>query len=320
MTYKFPAGVGGGATTFTELTDAPGTITPNTLLAGNTAGDAVVCLSGLTFDAAAGTLRLIDTTAKTPGDPGAFEMRADISDAASASTSKSTAILGAYWTGTDDNYSGTIGVIVNDSTDASAGLRVDVNGPGDAATAADMLVNLQKLGGVFKMTGFDVAATDTTARLTVDGTSYGIAKAIQVKIGADTHYWPLFGGADAGPTPAASLDVVQTFTKAQAVAPVALTPGTTVTPDSSASNNFSLVPAQDFTLANAINPAASRALNIEIVQDGTGSRVWTLDTEYLFSAGADKVLSTAAGAVDYFSAVRNAANTAWLCSLTKGFA
>jgi len=124
---------------------------------------------------------------------------------------------------------------------------------------------------------------------------------------------------DVGNPSGAQLDATQTFTKAQTVAVVPLTPGSTVTPDSSASNNFSLVAAQDFTLANAINPVGSRGLNIEIVQDSPGSRACTFDTEYLFPAGADKVLTTTAAAIDYLSCVRNQANTAWLCTLLKTF-
>ncbi len=45
----------------------------------------------------------------------------------------------------------------------------------------------------FKMTGFDVVASDLTATMTVSGTEYSIAKAIKVKIGSDTFFWPLFG-------------------------------------------------------------------------------------------------------------------------------
>lgn len=127
---------------------------------------------------------------------------------------------------------------------------------------------------------------------------------------------PVSVGGD-GDGSGAQLDEVQTFTKAQTVAVVPLTPGTTVTPDSSASNNFSLAAAQSFTLANATNPAAGRGMNIEIHQDSGGNREITFDTEYLFFSGTDNALSTAANAVDYLSCVRNAANTAWLCSLSK---
>lgn len=49
-------------------------------------------------------------------------------------------------------------------------------------------------GGLL-MGGADVAASDASAHMTVGGTQYSIAKAIKVKIGADTYYWPLFGPA-----------------------------------------------------------------------------------------------------------------------------
>jgi hypothetical protein len=47
----------------------------------------------------------------------------------------------------------------------------------------------------FSMTNFDVAASDASARMTVGGVQYSIAKAIAVKVGASTYYWPLFGPA-----------------------------------------------------------------------------------------------------------------------------
>lgn len=125
------------------------------------------------------------------------------------------------------------------------------------------------------------------------------------------------GGDGDGGNGGVELDLAQTFTKAQTVAVAPLTSDSTVIPDSSASNNFSLIADQDFTLVNATNPVAGRGLNIEILQDAIGGHVITFDTEYLFFGDADKVLSIAPNSIDFLSCYRNATNTAWLCSLAK---
>lgn len=81
------------------------------------------------------------------------------------------------------------------------------------------------------------------------------------------------------------------------MAPVALTPGTTVPVDLSSGINFTLAPVQNFTLSNPTNTKAGQSGRIFITQDGTGSRVLSVGTQYVFMGGL-KILSTAAGAVD----------------------
>jgi hypothetical protein len=110
------------------------------------------------------------------------------------------------------------------------------------------------------------------------------------------------------------------FTAAQAAAVVALTPGTTVNVNAALSNAFSLVPAQNFTLANPSGATNGQTIRIVIKQDGTGNRTWTLGSQYKFAGGIVPTLSTAANAVDYFSAQFFSNDTIWMSALVKGFA
>lgn len=78
----------------------------------------------------------------------------------------------------------------------------------------------------------------------------------------------------------------------------ALTDGATITPDFSASNNFSVTLGGNRTLANPTNLVAGQSGSIFITQDGTGSRTLAYGSSYDFSGGTAPTLSTTAGAVD----------------------
>jgi hypothetical protein len=96
----------------------------------------------------------------------------------------------------------------------------------------------------------------------------------------------------------AKTDTAQTFTAAQRGTITTLTPGTTVTPDLAVSNNFSLTPAQNTTIANPTNITAGQSGSIFIVQDGTGSRTAAWGSYWDFAAGTAPTLTTTASAVD----------------------
>lgn len=110
-------------------------------------------------------------------------------------------------------------------------------------------------------------------------------------------------GAQIGP---AYLQVPQTFSAGQGVAPVTLTiSGSTFTPDLHASNNFNvtLVHAScPCTLANPVNLSAGERGVIVISQSSTGSdTIGTWGAAYKFAGGVAPTLSTAAGAIDLVS-------------------
>ncbi len=101
----------------------------------------------------------------------------------------------------------------------------------------------------------------------------------------------------------------------QAVTPVVLTPGATVTPNAALSNNFTLAPTTNFTLANPTNLKAGQTLNFWITQDGTGSRIITWGSQYQASGGSSTlVLSTTAAAKDMVSCQADTTTTL-TCSL-----
>lgn len=77
-----------------------------------------------------------------------------------------------------------------------------------------------------------------------------------------------------------------------------LTDGTTITPDLSASCNFTVTLGGNRTLANPTGLVAGQSGSIFIVQDGTGSRTLAYGSYWDFAAGTAPTLTTTANAVD----------------------
>ena len=96
----------------------------------------------------------------------------------------------------------------------------------------------------------------------------------------------------------AGIDVNQTYTKSQRGAVSALTYGATITPDFSASNNFSATLTGNTTLANPTNLTAGQSGVITITQDATGGRTMAFGSYWKFANGTAPTLSTSASAVD----------------------
>lgn len=99
------------------------------------------------------------------------------------------------------------------------------------------------------------------------------------------------------------LERAQTFTKAQRGTITALTDGATITPDFSASNNFSVTLGGNRTLANPTNIVAGQSGVIFVSQDGTGSRTLSYGSYWDFAGGNAPTLSTAASSVDLLAYV-----------------
>ena len=98
----------------------------------------------------------------------------------------------------------------------------------------------------------------------------------------------------------AKTDTAQTFTAAQRATITTLSPGTTVTPDFSASNNFSLTLGQNTTIANPTNLVAGQSGSIFLVQGSTGyTGAW--GSSWDFTTGTAPTLSAASKVdrVDY---------------------
>ena len=96
----------------------------------------------------------------------------------------------------------------------------------------------------------------------------------------------------------AKTDVAQSFTAAQRGTVVALTDGSTITPDFALGNNFSLTIGGNRTLANPTNLTAGQHGTIVITQDGTGGRTLAFGSYWKFAAGTAPSLTSTAAAVD----------------------
>lgn len=78
----------------------------------------------------------------------------------------------------------------------------------------------------------------------------------------------------------------------------ALTDGTTITPDFSTGNNFSVTLGGNRTLANPTNMTVGQSGVIYVSQDATGSRTLAYGTYWKFPGGTAPTLTTTASATD----------------------
>jgi len=115
------------------------------------------------------------------------------------------------------------------------------------------------------------------------------------------------------------LNAGNTFSAAQAAAPVALTDGATITPNLTLSNLLTITLGGNRTLANPSAKTIGQEVMIVVRQDGTGGRTLAFGTQYKFPGGLDPVLSTAANAIDVIAGVV-VSSTEILCNSSKGFA
>lgn len=93
-------------------------------------------------------------------------------------------------------------------------------------------------------------------------------------------------------------DAAQTFTAAQRGTITTLSSATTVTPDFSASNNYTITLGHNATIANPTNLTAGQSGSIFLVQDGTGSRTAAWGSYWDWAAGVAPTLTTTAAGVD----------------------
>jgi hypothetical protein len=95
----------------------------------------------------------------------------------------------------------------------------------------------------------------------------------------------------------------------------------TVATDASLSNSFTLTATQTFTLSNPTNATDGQRVIWRIKQDGTGSRLISLDTNFRLGADITVVtLSTGANKVDYLGAIYNSTDGKWdVIAFIKGY-
>lgn len=116
----------------------------------------------------------------------------------------------------------------------------------------------------------------------------------------------------------AALAQVQTWTKAQRGAVVALADAATVAVDFSLANNFSLNIVGNRMLGAPTNMVAGQSGCITITQDATGSRTLAYNTAWKFAGGSVPALSTTPNAVDVLTYYVQPNGTTVFSSLAKG--
>jgi hypothetical protein len=175
---EFAAGGGGGATAFTELTDVPATILPYSTLVPKGDGTGLEFSTNyqvLSFFGDGVTNGIVSYLQKSFTNTNYDDPSCSIAHTTQVDSEYARATLNIRASGVETVASLLIKVSANDDTSEYI---AEINKGADAD---------------FKMTGFDVVASDASAHMTVNAVEYSIAKAIKVKIGSSTYFWPLFG-------------------------------------------------------------------------------------------------------------------------------
>lgn len=164
----------------------------------------------------------------------------------------------------------------------------------------------------------DTASNWTSANPTLADGELGLeTDTLKCKIGDGSTAWTSLAYAAFGDI---GLDNTSQWTKNQSVAPSALSDGSTIAVDASLSNNFKVTLGGNRTLANPTNLADGMVLNFVIKQDATGSRTLAYGSKYKWPGGTAPTLSTAANAIDFFSAYYDSASGDLLCNMAQAFA
>lgn len=110
------------------------------------------------------------------------------------------------------------------------------------------------------------------------------------------YVWTQTGGGGSG----VQLGTVNTFTKSQGIAPVALTDGSNIAVDLSLSNNLTVTTAGNRAFANPTNMVAGHSFNLFVTQDSVGNRVPTWGSAYKFGTNGVPTPSTNANTTDWY--------------------
>ncbi|HSX42847.1 MAG TPA: hypothetical protein VLF59_02055 [Candidatus Saccharimonadales bacterium] len=147
--------------------------------------------------------------------------------------------------------------------------------------------------------------TDGTLKIRTDGTVE-----LAANKGTANGYAPLNGSSK---VPTANLPVT--------LPPVALTDAATIATNASLGNYFRVTLGGNRTLGNPTSPTDGQKVIWELIQDSTGSRTITLDTNFALGTDITAVtLTTTANKRDFLGAVYNATAGKWyVIAFTKGY-
>jgi hypothetical protein len=141
---------------------------------------------------------------------------------------------------------------------------------------------------------------------TQHGSFTGVAGEITVDTDKDTVV--VHDGSQAGGFALPSLKTAQEYTKAQNFNATTLTDASTVAWDATANQVTSVTLGGTRTLGAATNQVDGAVYVLTIIQDGTGSRGLSFNSNYKFTGGAAPTLSTAAAARDIIVFTSNGTN------------
>tara|TARA_B100000035_G_scaffold238446_1_gene206730 strand:+ start:4238 stop:4966 length:729 start_codon:yes stop_codon:yes gene_type:complete len=141
---------------------------------------------------------------------------------------------------------------------------------------------------------FTGTPTSTTAAIGTNNTQIATTAYVQTEVGQSIQ---------AHDDDTAKTDVAQTFTAAQRAEITPITFNSTMTPDFSLSNNFSVTLTATARIANPTSQAAGQSGSIFITQDGTGGRALSWGdsggtSHWYWAGGTAPTLSTGADVKD----------------------
>ena len=130
----------------------------------------------------------------------------------------------------------------------------------------------------------------------------------EITVDTDKDTVVVHDGSQAGGFALPSLKTAQEFTKTQNFNATTLTDEATITWDASANQVTSVTLTNNRTLAAATNQVDGGVYVLSVVQDGTGSRTLSFNSNYKFTGGTAPTLTTGANARDVIVFLSNGTN------------
>ena len=130
----------------------------------------------------------------------------------------------------------------------------------------------------------------------------------EITVDTDKDTVGVHDGSQAGGFGLPSLKTAQEFTKTQNFNATTLTDEATITWDASANQVTSVTLTNNRTLAAATNQVDGGVYVLSVVQDGTGSRTLSFNSNYKFTGGTAPTLTTGANARDVIVFLSNGTN------------